>query len=514
MTEPVLEVETTSEVAASGGSRGFRLARSLGVHDAGRALGDFVTYLPTKILPAVAGFLALPLVARRLQPADLGVLAIAQTLISLGWIWAGQWLTSTITRELPAAWARRETDDFDEHLRAGLGVTAVLFVGFVAFLGIGAVISAALVHSFLLIVAASLGLILQNVAITLFQNTLRPGAYMAVELSSRVIGIAAGVALVYAGYGVPGYLAGVAVASLVIGAAGLRAGWPGPVRGEASSWREIRPWLLYGVPASISGVAMWALLFVDRYLLSLLRSTKEVGVYTLGGVLGDRPVSLPLLAFTVASRPLLMRAFDEEGRGAAERLLRSHTRLVVLLTVPIVAFLAAGRHPLLGLLVGTRQSVLYYGTAAKVVPIIAFASFLGVLAFFSSMGLLVERMTRHLVYAALVGLGVNVAANLVLIPLYGILGAAIAAPIGMGAYLAANQFWSSRQLTWRFPFATLMRTIVASAAGVAASIPVARASGWYGIQAALPEIGVLGIIGLLGGTVYVLALWFLGERRA
>jgi O-antigen/teichoic acid export membrane protein len=511
----VLEAETTAEIESIAVERrGVRLAKTLGVHDAGRALGDFVTYLPTKVLPAVAGFLALPLVARKLPSADFGVLAIAQTLVSLGWICAGQWLTSTITRELPTALARDETEAFDQRLRGSLRVTIVLFAGYVAFLGIGALVTAALAHTFLLIAAASLGLIVQNIAVTLFQGSLRPRAYLLVEVGSRVLGLSLAVGLVFAGYGINGFLAGIGSASLVIGAIGLRAAWPGPIRGVAAPWPDVRPWLAYGVPASISAVAVWALLFVDRYLLSVIRTAREVGIYSLGSVLGDRPISLPVLAFTVASRPLLVAAFDGRGRADTERMLASYTRIVVLLTVPVVAYLAACRTALLGLLVGTSQNVRYYHGAANVVPIIALASFFGALALFSNTGLSLARKTPQMVYAAAVGLAVNVAANLVLIPLYGIVGAAIAAPIGMATYVAASQFWSRRVLTWHFPFATLVRAAVAAGAGAGASVAISHAAGWVGFQATRPEIAILGTTALVGGGIYVLVLVLLGERRA
>jgi O-antigen/teichoic acid export membrane protein len=230
-------------------------------------------------------------------------------------------------------------------------------------------------------------------------------------------------------------------------------------------------------------------------------------------VLGDRPISLAVLAFTVATRPLLVAAFDGRGRVEAERLLASYTRVVVLFTVPIVAYLAACRTALLGLLVGTSQNVLYYHQAANVVPVIAVASFFGGLALLSTAGLTLARKTLQMVYAALVGLGVNVAVNLVLIPPYGIMGAAIAAPIGMAAYVAASQFWSRRVLTWHFPVTTLARTILAAGAGVGASIAVVHAAGWSGFQAPRPEIAILGVTALLGGGIYVLVLALLGERR-
>src|SRR5262249_37381449 len=51
---------------------GARLARALDLHDVGRALRDFAAYLPAQLIPALAGFLALPILARALTPGQLG----------------------------------------------------------------------------------------------------------------------------------------------------------------------------------------------------------------------------------------------------------------------------------------------------------------------------------------------------------------------------------------------------------------------------------------------------------
>src|SRR5438105_4123651 len=59
-----------------------RLASHLGLVETGRVLAHFATYLPSQAIPALAGFLVLPILARRLFPTELGVLAITQTLVS------------------------------------------------------------------------------------------------------------------------------------------------------------------------------------------------------------------------------------------------------------------------------------------------------------------------------------------------------------------------------------------------------------------------------------------------
>src|SRR4051794_36702386 len=99
-----------------------RAATAAGLAPLRRLLRDFATYLPTQAIPAIAGFIVLPVLARKLSPTDLGVLAIAQTLISLGWTMLGAWLAGAIVREYPAA---RETDDlasFRATLIRGLGI--------------------------------------------------------------------------------------------------------------------------------------------------------------------------------------------------------------------------------------------------------------------------------------------------------------------------------------------------------------------------------------------------------
>src|SRR5438067_1902687 len=99
---PVDEAGRVPGEGSGSSRRGVRFATVLGVSEAGRVLQDFATYLPTQALPAIAAAIALPVLARRLFPTDIGVLAIAQNLITLGWTFAGSWLAIAIIRELPA----------------------------------------------------------------------------------------------------------------------------------------------------------------------------------------------------------------------------------------------------------------------------------------------------------------------------------------------------------------------------------------------------------------------------
>lgn len=495
--------DTIGAVVTSRPTRGVRMAGRLGVRDAGRALRDFATYLPTQAIPAIAGFLVLPLLARRLAPTELGVLAIAQTLVTLGWTLAGSWLSAAIIRELPAHRTRGELGAFVAILRRALAITFGGLAAFTILLLIAAVASKAIASNLWLIVAGSVGLTLQNIAVTMFAAELRPRLYALVEVLARTSGIAIGMTLVFEGHKVHGYLVGLASASLVVGSVGLLLAWPRGARPAAKPAPDLGVWVRYGFPASLSAITLWGLFFVDRYLLAGLRNEGAVGIYSVGAVVGDKSVSIPMLAFFTGAAPLLIRAFEQKGRYEVERLMRSYTRILILLGLPVIAFLVVNAGVLVPLLAGSQY---YTHSARGVAPLVAAGSFFYGLALIGNTGLVIAKKTLPLAAGALVGLVVNVVANVALIPPFGIKGAAVATPIAMLAYLLVIQVEAHRHVRWMFPYRTLARATASSIFGllVAHELELLTA-----VRAADLAIGVVA-----GGLAYVGGLWLLREHRS
>jgi len=484
--------------------RGVRLATSLGVQDAGRVLRDFATYLPTQAVPALAGFLVLPILARRLFPTELGVLAIGQTLATLGWTVTASWLAAAIIRELPAHAAEADYLGFRRRLERGLAIVAVAFAVFAGIVVLASFVAKPIEENLPWILWAAGGLVLENLAVALFAASLRTRAYAITEVLARVLGIGLGTALVFEGYNVAGYLIGLAAASTALGAVGLAVGWPRRHDSPSPPTRPaIEPWLRYGVPASSAAVAVWGLNFVDRYLLGALENAGAVGVYTIGNVVGDKAVSLPMYAFFAAASPLLVTAFERKGRDEVERLMRAYTRIVLLVGVPAIAFVAATARDLIDLLTG--RPVLY-DDAVSVAPLIAVGSLLYALAGIGAIGLAIAKRTGPLVWSSGAGLVVNIVANLILIPPFGILGSAIATPIGMAAYLGAAYFHAHHYARWSFPVPTLARAVAASLAAFAAARLVDSL-----FESNFADI-VFAVI--VGGAVYAGVLLALGEREA
>lgn len=485
-------------------TRGVRLAQALGLKDVGRALRDFTAYLPAQIVPAVAGFLALPILARQLAPTELGVLTIAQTLVSLGWILSSQWLTSALMREYAPYRDAGRMREFSETLAGGVAVTFGILGLFGAVLALAGELSSGIGSNLVFTFGATVGLVLQNFATTLFAAALRPRWSAFVDLVARTGGIALGTYLVWNGHKVGGYLFGLTVASVGVGLLALVRAWPQLRAAARPRFEDLRAWARFGIPVSVGGALFWALLLVDRYLLAILRTTKEVGVYSVGAVIGDKAISVPMLAFYTAARPVLVSTYERGGRGAVEQLMTSYTRLVLVLGIPSLAMAFVAAKPVVSVLVNGFYSQLY-APAATVVPLIALGGVIDAAGRIGSVGLGLSRRNKAVMLTSGIGLAVNVLANIALIPWLGIKGAAIATPITSVALLVSQRWFSRKYVSWYFPYRTLARTLCAALVGYA----VAR----YTMGLTSANLMKILVAAGAGGATYVVVLGLLGERR-
>lgn len=464
------------EEAAAGvvPSRATRAAAALGVRGGGGALRSFATYLPTHVVSAAAGLVVLPVLARKLPPTELGVLALAQTAVTFGWIVAGNWLVSALFRELPAHREGSSVEQFSRTLVRALAVTIALLGIFVVLLTAAARESAAIGDNLPLIAAATAGLVLQNVAASLFAAAVRPRAYAIVDVLGRSGGIALGTVFVYRDHGVGGYLSGLAIASGVAGLAGLAAAWPRGVPADSTPHPRARvtvtPWLRYGLPATVAAVAAWGFSYVDRYMLAALENAGAVGVYSVGSAIGEKAVTIPALAFFFASRPILVATYERDGRGAVERLLEAHTRILLVVGVPTVLAVALTAEDVVSLLTGPRA--LSFSDAGAIAPIISLGALLYALGILATTGLVVERRMLPIAGCAAAGLATNTLANFALIPAFSVRGAAVASVLGAAVYVSAAAAVSRRYVRWFVPRVTMRRVALAAVAATAAALAV------------------------------------------
>ncbi len=170
-------------------------------------------------------------------------------------------------------------------------------------------------------------------------------------------------------------------------------------------------------PMLLASIAVFMYMRIDQFMLGAMAGQAQVGLYSAVVSLSEVPLVLPTMLLRVAL-PAMARADDPAAADATlERLMRacfwlhSGGALVLALLAPWLVRLLFGEAYL--------ASVGAFRVLVLSAPFVA----LGVL---SSAWLVLRRRTGHALRRTLLGLATNIALNFVLIPAWGIAGAAVA----------------------------------------------------------------------------------------
>jgi O-antigen/teichoic acid export membrane protein len=241
------------------------------------------------------------------------------------------------------------------------------------------------------------------------------------------------------------------------------------VLAPVSMRREFWPYWRYTGPRALSSLAQIAVQRVDIVLLGALRGLTDAAIYTAA----TRFLALGQLsgqALSIAVQHRLAEHMARDDRAAAGRLYQTATGWLVLLAWPAYLLFAVFAEPMLALF-GEG-----YGAGRWVTVYLALTMLVATGCGMVDTVLNMAGKTAWTFYNALAAMVINVVANLLLIPPYGIMGAAIA----WSAAILVNNLVPLAQLRWKMGLHPFGRgTMVAGALALACfGVPplVARAA--------------------------------------
>ena len=388
----------------------------------------------------IVSFLLVPLYVRFLAPADYGVLGL------LGGVEAGAKLF--FRWGLDGAFMRFWYDADDGPARQRLASTIFFFLlGLNAALLIAS-IAAAPFLSIRMLGAPGYTLALQLVLLNTFaigftfipfhvmRIEQRTGAFSALTFGRSVATLLLRILLVV---GLRYGIWGVVVADVIVTAGVMvwMVRWFAPLIRPVFSPAVLRESLAFGLPRLPHAIAQQVMAVGDRFILSRFGTLTDIGVYSMSVSFGLIP-KLFLSAFENAWAPFYY-ATSREPDGA--KTLGAVTTYVFAVLVLLTAGLAAIGRDLLALVVGPA-----YAAGGAVVGWTALGVLLQGVYLLTSIGLNITKHTQYYPVATIAGAACNVGLNLVLIPRFGILGAAWANAAAYGlqavvAYLFAQRFY-------------------------------------------------------------------------
>ena len=288
----------------------------------------------------------------------------------------------------------------------------------------------------------------------------RARAYALLQVSYAVLQLGCvAAALIWLRAGVVGVLAGQLVATVATLVWLLALGEPRVVRlaglGSVTraEWQLARRLLRFGAPLAPSMLAGALIFACDRYMLAVLVDDAPlyaVGAYGFAGRIAAT-LSVVVSGFTLYFSPYVFRVHRE---GDAPQKIARLGRLYLLALAAAALALCAVAPPLL-----ERIAPAYVG-ALVVLPILLAALLVHYLGGDFAVGLELGHRTGVRAVASCAGIALNALSNLVLIPVLGIVGAAVSTLIGYVAMALVAVPVSQRVYRVPYPWAAWVASVV------------------------------------------------------
>jgi O-antigen/teichoic acid export membrane protein len=438
----------------------------------------------------IVGIITLPIFARVFTRAEYGLLELGTTLLAVALAVTDAGLTAAALRSF-----------YDYSSEAERERRSVMLTGFVATTLISLAVAGVLIAlredvsrwvfgrpgeaRLMIVIAASIPAIntLRYVS-EVMRVRLQAFDYLATTLIAALITTTLSVVGVLAlDWRVLGVFFAGLIGNLVAAGYGL-----GLVRGGLAghlSWQKLKPMLTYGLPLVPAAFAAWALSLADRIILSRLGSLGEVGQYAIANRLASL-LLIGLTAFLFALTPFLLSIYSENPPQEKAARARALTYLTFILTLTGLVFTLFARE-LIDVL-APRFDEAYKAVGPLMLGMIGY----GIVSLLT-MGFSIARKTGRLAVLTVTAAGINIGLNFVLIPLWGIVGAALATTIAYG--LLAVAYYVAAQRVYHTPYELkkiVTMVVLGSALGVLGVVPL-------GTEAVLITVKLLAIAAFLAG---------------
>jgi O-antigen/teichoic acid export membrane protein len=229
-------------------------------------------------------------------------------------------------------------------------------------------------------------------------------------------------------------------------------------RGIVERLRLARPVLtaaaVYGMPLALAGAARFFLDYGDRFVIERLLGLNAVAVYTVPYDLAQKLADCLIAPLQLAVVPILFRLWAERGRETTAELASSILSYILVGIIPIAALYLLFQADLLVLIASAK-----YRDSTVLTPYVLPGVLLGSINFIVVTGLTIQKRTGLVALNVCAVALLNLLMNFALIPLWGLIGAAIATTVAYGALVASNYFGSRSVIPLRICWATVGKSL-------------------------------------------------------
>lgn len=219
------------------------------------------------------------------------------------------------------------------------------------------------------------------------------------------------------------------------------------------SVKKIKEMLHYGTPLIPAGIALWVIHMSDRYLLNIFVDISSVGIYSVGYRIGAAVV-IVISSIQLAFSPFV---HSVSARPDAKTIYKVFAKYYLFFIAFIVLSTSVFSKELIQILTGPK-----FHEAYVLIPIIAFAHIPFGLYFVFSLGVAITKKTIFTTISTTFAAISNLGLNFILIPLFGITGAAASTLIAFSVLMLSIWYFSQRFYKVDYEYKNMVLIVVVS----------------------------------------------------
>lgn len=241
-----------------------------------------------------------------------------------------------------------------------------------------------------------------------------------------------------------------------------------PAHVSSATMRQL---VLFGAPLLLFEMSSLINDYADRFLIQYFLGAAQVGVYSVGYNFASYVQGLITSPLWMAIFPIYTKIWETDGREPTAKFLGTLLNFYLALAVLIVAAVSLTSREIIVLLASQK-----FEAAATVIPFVIVSVMLYGTTHLTGAGFYLAKRTRIIALLTLGCAGANILLNLVLIPQFGILGAAYSTVLSYILLTILVTVLSRNLLLVPWPIKDLLIYLIAAAIAVAATLPVSHSN--------------------------------------
>lgn len=214
------------------------------------------------------------------------------------------------------------------------------------------------------------------------------------------------------------------------------------------NFRILKEMLTVSMPLVMGSISGVIINIADRYMLRYFGHLSDVGIYSLGYKIANTVYVVVVMSINLAITPMLYKIMDDPNNKRVYSKVMTYVAFGVMFCVMGISFFG---NEIIKVMAQNPE----YWNSYKVIPFISFGIYFGMLKDISVVGLNLTKKTKIISVIVVTISIVNILANALLIPIFQIIGAALASLISQFLFFLLLYIFAQRHYFIPYEYAKL-----------------------------------------------------------